>query len=296
MLTLLEKFFVRLLRGTVMFTALVSFVITVGALVYAGYAKFAPEPTASLSGRFSQIRQAVSPDVLIRGLFPVDSEVTKYVSANPDNVAYSLHSASDDELFNEFNKFLDVLLGGSFESQKQFSEWLYGTNNIGISWDPSIDNKSAINEDNVNILWRSLLLDYAKRLSTRAPYLADVKKKFSFQKDNIYSDSFDRLTAPTGRSGAPFFLAWFFSNLQIELRGAANDLTIERTKMAALRLTVTPALYVAGSTYAYFILIMLLFLVISIEASLRRTAETAGGTIITDELPEPRLDFPDRFR
>jgi hypothetical protein len=294
MLTLLEKFFVRLLRGTVMFTALVSFVITVGALMYAGYVKFAPEPTASLSSRFSQIRQAVSPDKLIKELFPL--EVSKYVSANPDNIAYLFNSASDDEIFNEFNKFLDVALGASFESQRQFSEWLHSSNRISFSWDASIDNIAAINEDNVNILWRSLLLDYAKRLSARASVLADAKKKFSSQKNDMYSSSFDRLTAPTGRSNAPFFLVWFFSSLENELRSAANDLAIEKTKMAALRLTVTPALYVAGSTYAYFILIMLLFLVISIEASLRRTAETAGGAIITDELPEPRLDFQDRFR
>jgi hypothetical protein len=37
MLTIIESYFVRLLRGTVVFTALVSFAIAVLALFYAGY-------------------------------------------------------------------------------------------------------------------------------------------------------------------------------------------------------------------------------------------------------------------
>src|ERR1035437_1243226 len=154
MLTPIESFFVRLLRGTVVFTALVSFAITILALAYAGYAQFAPEPTAKLSGRVSQIRQAIDPANLIKQLFPADSSVTKDVLANVDNVAYSFRNAPDAEIFNEFNKFLDISLGGSFESQKQFSDWLYGSNHINFSWDNSIDDKIESNEDNVNNLLR----------------------------------------------------------------------------------------------------------------------------------------------
>src|ERR1039458_1918617 len=112
MLTPIESFFVRLLRGTVVFTAFVSFAITILALFYAGYAQFAPEPTARLSSRISQIRQATDPSNLIKELFPADASVTKEVVAKADNVAYSLLNASDEEIFKEFNKFLDILLGG----------------------------------------------------------------------------------------------------------------------------------------------------------------------------------------
>ena len=285
MLTPIENFFVRLLRGTVVFTAVVSFAVAILALVYAGYARFAPEPTAKLSGRISQIRQAIDPANLIKEQFPADASLTKDIVANADNVGYLLRYASDAEIFNELNKFLDILLGGSFESQKQFSDWLHGSNHISFSWDGSIDDKNAGNEDNVNILLRSLLIDYAKRLSVRAPLLADARKK------KLFPNSFNQLTAPTGQLQAPYFLVWYFDSLQRELRNASVELVTEKTARAALRLTVQPALYVAGGAFGYFICIMFLFLVVSIEASLRRTAETGGSPIKIEGLPHSRLDL-----
>lgn len=288
MLTPIESFFVRLLRGTVVFTAFVSFAITILALFYAGYGQFAPEPTANLSSRVSQIRQATDPTNLIKELFPADASVTKEVVAKVDNVTYSLRNPSDGEIFNEFNKFLDVLLGGSFDNQKQFSDWLYGSNQIGFSWSGFIDNKDVRNEDNVNILWRSLLIDFAKRLSARAVLLADAKKK------NLFPDAFDRLTAPTGRSQAPYFLVWYFNTLQNELQKVSGELVAERNERAALRLTVPVALYVAAAAFGYFICIMFLFLIVSIEASLRRIAEAGGSPIKIEESPQHRLDLVDR--
>src|SRR5450756_848372 len=56
----------------------------------------------------------------------------------------------------------------------------------------------------------------------------------------------------------------------------------------SLRLTVQFALYVAGGAFGYFICIMFLFLVVSIEASLRRTAETGGSPIKIEEAPQRR--------
>jgi hypothetical protein len=291
MLNPMESFFVRLLRVTVILTALVSLATAAITLLYAGYAQYLPEPTAKLSGRVSQIRQAIDPANLIKELFPDDSSVTKTALANADNVAYSLRNASDAEIFTEFNRFLDVLFGGSFESQKQFSDWLHGSNRIYFSWNDSIDNNSAHNEDNVNVLWRSLLFDYAKRLSVRATVFADAKKR------GLYSSSFDRLTEPNRPSSAPYFLVWFFNSLQTELQSASSDLTNRRAERAALRVTVQPALYIAAGAFGYFISIMFLFLFISIEASLRWTAETAGGPIVVDDLTQPRLDVtPDRMR
>lgn len=289
MLNPIESFFVRFLRVTVILTALVSLATAAITILYAGFAQYLPEPTANISGRVSQIRQSIDPVNLVKEIFQADTPVIRDMSANPDKVVYSLRLASDTELFNEFNKFLDVVLGGSFESQKQFSDWLQGNNKIDFSWNNSIDNKSARDEDNINVLWRSLLFDYAKRLSARATVVADAKKSEAY--------SFDRLIEPTGRSRAPYFLVWFFNSLQTELQSASSDLANRRTERAALRLTVQPALYTAAGAFGYFISIMFLFLFISIEASLRRTAETAGGPIVVDDLSQPRLDVtPDRMR
>ena len=101
-----------------------------------------------------------------------------------------------------------------------------------------------------------------KRLSFRAESLPNARKQ------RLYQASFDRLTTPTGQSQAPYFLVWFFNALQDELRAVDRDLGTQRLERNAIPL----ALIVAASAFGYFILIMFLFLVVSIEASVRRLA------------------------
>ena len=108
-----------------------------------------------------------------------------------------------------------------------------------------------------------------KRLSFRAESLPNARKQ------RLYQASFDRLTTPTGQSQAPYFLVWFFNALQDELRAVDRDLGTQRLERNALRLTIPLALIVAASAFGYFILIMFLFLVVSIEASVRRLAGLA---------------------
>jgi hypothetical protein len=123
------------------------------------------------------------------------------------------------------------------------------------------------NENNVNYLFRSLLLDYAKRLSVYGPVLGSAKKQ------NLYADAFDRLVAPTGAARAPCFLVWYFDQLQDQLRDVQAQLKQEGAERNVLRLSAISALMVAASAFAYFISAVFCFLLISIEASIRTIAE-----------------------
>jgi hypothetical protein len=279
MLTPTESFFVRLLRGTVVATAFVSFLIAVLAILYALYAQFAPEPQPNIAGSVVRLRQAVDPAKLIKEVFASDSTIAKEAET-PDNIAYQLNKPSQNELFQQFNTFLDRSLGASFESSNQFSDWLYGSNNIKFGWNRDLDRSTASDESNINVLWLSLLYDYAKRLNYRAPAIAAANK------DKANTAGIDRFTASTSPSRAPYFLVWFFSKLQNELQQVGQELQAERAQRAALRLTIPFALYVAAGAFSYFIFIMFLFLLVSIEASVRRLA-TIGIPVPPQIGPSP---------
>jgi hypothetical protein len=278
MLTGVESFFVRLLRGTVITTALVSFLVTVAAVLYAMYAQFAPEPQPRIASQIVRFRDAADPAKLIKELFPADSAIVKEFVTS-DGVAYEQRKHSESELFQEFNKFLDAALGASFENSAQFSDWLYGSNRIPFRWNSALDSKNATDESNIDVLWRSLFFDYAKRLAVRAPSLAAANK------NKAYTSSMDRFTAPTPPSRAPYFLSWFFSKLQAELQVVGQEFQAEQAQRMALRLTIPIALYVAAGAFSYFIFIMFLFLLVSIEASVRRLASVNIPGFQTSAVP-----------
>jgi hypothetical protein len=266
MLSTIESFFVRLLRGTVIATAFLSFLTAVLAIFYVGYAEYAPEPTAKTSQQVERFRKATNPSKLIKELFPSGSDISKEMDSTPDQTTYVQSKHFDEEIFAEFNKFLDIGYGASFDDQSQFSDWLHGTNRIPFSWSNAIDDKNASNDDNINNLWRSLLFDYARRLTFRAPAIANVRKL------KTYPTSIDALTNPTAPSRAPYFLAWFFNRLQNELQLVGQDLQAEKGQREALRLSMPFALSVAAGAFSYFIFIMFMFLLVSIEASVRLLA------------------------
>jgi hypothetical protein len=157
MLSRIENYFVSLLRGTVIATAFLSFLVTVLALLFAAYAHLAPEPQAETSKQIERFRSAVDPGKLIAEVFPTDSSVAKEGKSTPDGVAFDKSRHYDEETFGQFNKFLDVALGASFDSQAQFSDWLHGPNHIVFGWNLAIDHKDANDNDNVQNLVRSLL-------------------------------------------------------------------------------------------------------------------------------------------
>src|SRR5579863_8406808 len=134
MLTATENFFVRLLRGTVITTALVSFLVAVSALIFVLYAYYAPEPQPRVANSIARFRQAVDPANLIKEVFSSDSAIFKDVDA-PDNVAYLQRKPSPSEMLQQFNEFLDRAFGASFDNSNQFSDWLYGSGAI-ISMEP----------------------------------------------------------------------------------------------------------------------------------------------------------------
>jgi hypothetical protein len=278
MLTTTEGFFVRLLRGTVITTALVSFLIAVSAVLYVLYAQFAPEPQPKIAGNIERFRQAVDPAKLIKEVFQSDSAIFKEADL-PDNVAYQLHKTSQNEVFQEFNAFLDRAFSASFENSSQFSDWLYGSNSIQFGWSNDLSRKNASDENNIDVLWLSLFFDYAKRLEYRAPSIAVASKI----KSN--SPAMDRFTAPTLPSRAPYFLVWFFNKLQGELQLVEQELQAERAQRAVLRLAIPLSLYIAAGAFSYFIFIMFLFLLVSIEASVRRLASIAAPIPIQATAP-----------
>lgn len=271
MLSPIEALFVRLLRGTVVATAFFSMLVTICALVYAAYAYYSPEPAYHLSQNVAKFRAATDPAELIKKLFPPDSDIVKTARDRSGAVAYTFRAASVADLFAGFNKFLDAFVGGKFESDKQFSDWLIGSDSIDMKWSRTMDHPNATNEDSVNRLWPSLLFDYALRLQQIAPALADVRKAHK------YPTPLDRFTAPTGTNQAPYFLAWFFQAMQVTLNEEQQRFEDEKFEREQLRQRVPVSLYVAASAFGYFIFIMFLFLIVSIEASLRNAAEYAAS-------------------
>lgn len=265
MLSTVENFFIRLLRGTVIATASVSFVVTLLALLYAAYAWYAPDPVPNVAGQITRLRKATDPVELFKELFPPESSVVKD-TATPDAIPYESGKRSENDTFQEFNKFLDVALGASFDNAAQFSSWLNGSNAIPFRWPTAIDNKARLDDSNIELLSKSLLYDYAKRLAYRAPAVKAVSKV------KPYSNALDALTAATPPSRAPYFLVWFYDKLQGELRVIAQEFQEERNQRIALRATTPFALSVAGGAFSYFIFIMFLFLLVSIEASIRTLA------------------------
>ena len=268
MLSTVETFFIRLLRGTVIATAFVSFLITVLALLYAAYAFYAPDPVPNVSGQITRLRQATDPVELLKELFPPESSVVKDTAA-PDAIAYQAGKRDENETFQEFNKFLDVAFGASFDNAAQFSDWLSGRNPIPFRWPAAIDNKAKLDDSNIQLLSKSLLYDYARRLAFRAPAVKAVSKV------KPYSGAVDALTAATPPSQAPYFVVWFFNRLQGELRAIGAEFQEQREQRALLRATTLFALSIAAGAFSYFILIMFLFLLVSIEASVRRLAVAA---------------------
>lgn len=269
MLSTVENFFIRLLRGTVIATASVSFLITLLALLYAGYAWYAPDPVPNVAGQIARLRKATDPVELFKELFPPESSVVKDTTT-PDGVPYEIGKRSENDTFQEFNKFLDIALGASFDNAAQFSSWLNGSNAIPFRWPTAIDNKARLDDSNIELLSKSLLYDYAKRLTFRAPAVKTVSKV------KPYSNALDALTAATPPSRAPYFLVWFYDKLQGELRVIAQEFQEERNQRVALKATTPFALSVAGGAFSYFIFIMFLFLLVSIEASVRTLATSAA--------------------
>ena len=280
MLSVIETVFLRILRGTVIATAALALVVAAAALAYAAYAYFAPEPRPNLSARVNDFRQATDPSKLLAEVFPSDSTVIKDTAPISGSVAYESTGASDQMIVAELNKFLGAAFGASFKDEAKFADWLHGSDagRVPFGWSKQIDDEQASNENNVNYLVRTLLLDYAKRLSVYGGALGKAKNQ------NLYPASFDRLVAPTGRARAPYFVTWFFDRLQGQLAAVDRQLTAERVKRDALRLTTFPALIAAGSAFGYFITIMFCFLFISMEASIRRTAQAVP---LPTTLPPP---------
>src|SRR5882762_2410950 len=98
MLSTVETFFIRLLRGTVIATAFLSFLVAVLALLYAGYAQYALDPAPNVAGQIARFRKATDPTELLKELFPPESSVVKE-SAAPDNIAYEKGKRLDNETF-----------------------------------------------------------------------------------------------------------------------------------------------------------------------------------------------------
>ena len=218
-----------------------------------------------MAGQIARFRKTTDPTELLKELFPPESSVVKE-SAAPDDIAYEKGKRFENKTFQEFNKFLDVALGASFDNAAQFSDWLYGGNRLQFRWSNAIDDKANLDDSNIDILWRSLLYDYAKRLAFRAPAVKAVNKV------KPYSSALDALTAATPPSRAPYFLVWFFNRLQSELQVVGQEFQVEQNNRFALRATIPLALSIAGGAFSYLIFIMFLFLLVSIEASARRLA------------------------
>jgi hypothetical protein len=268
MLSQTEHFFVRLLRNTVIGTAGLALLVAAFALCVAAYAYLSPEPTIKMTEEVGRLRKATSPKNFVSKIFPANSSVNVGIAKLDEPNNYKFRAPTDEEIFDRLNAFLGTSIGGEIEQISQLKEWLYGSDSIEFAWSNAIDDKSANNENNIDKLWRSLLIDYADRLNAIAPLLQKADN------EKLYPTAFDQLTAPTARSNAPAFLYWYFSTLQTELHNIDLELNKKKFEREELRATIPYELAVAGGAYGYFIAIMFLFLIVSIESSARHIAES----------------------
>lgn len=262
-----ERLFVQILRTAAVLTAGVALLVAAGALLFAAYAYVAPNPTANLKQDVTRYRQALDPNRLIRGLYPADSSVVRGLGQLPPDGSYQFSSATTKELYAAFNVFLDKAMRAELEGEAKFEGWLAGQNRIPFAWSSSIDSREAQDERSVAILSRSLMLDYAQRLTRRAPLLSDAHRR------DVYGASLDKFIAPTGPPRAPYFIVWYFEVLQEELGKSERQLAGEQSARLALRFAIPFVLWLAAGAFGYFVVVMLVFLFISIEASTRTIAE-----------------------
>lgn len=267
MLTNKEAYFIKVLRGTVISTASLAFFAAIITLAFAAYAQFSPEAKINLKDRVIDISKSLEPRIMINEIYPEDSWVAKHISTIQSG-SYTYTKPSDQDLLNSFNKFLEVAINGKFENLEKFSSWLQGPNAFKLTWKEEINSENANNENNIHNLALSLLGYYADRLQVYAPILKESEVEKHYPTDGIL-----KLTDTTGAERAPYFLFWFFKTLQSQIQSAGEDLEAEKTKRADLKAMAPLLLSISAATFVYFITIMFLFLVISIEASVRRIAE-----------------------
>ena len=75
MLSTTELFFIRLLRGTIIFTAGLALLAACAAMSVAAYGRFAPEPVLKLSEKIDRLRKATDPKTLLSPIFPENASL-----------------------------------------------------------------------------------------------------------------------------------------------------------------------------------------------------------------------------
>ena len=264
MLTSTEMLCLKVFRKTVILTAAVALLVAALGSVFWFYSVIAPAPSIHMADRLDSLRSATRVANLVKKVFPEKSEAVQTADeAFPAPTSYSLHTDAM-EAFDDANAVLSDLWQQQFASKDIFAKMLFGDDAVPFSWNKDISNSNATNENNVNVLWQSLLVEYLQQLRVAAS-----GKLKEYKNSGRYDSAFTKLHDDV------YFIRWFFETLQKEVTAARDDLERKRVERAALSASGFVALTVAGIAFGYFLVIMFFFLAIAIEVHVRALAESS---------------------
>lgn len=265
MLTKVELFFLHLFRKTVIFTAGLALLVAACGVIYWAYAKYAPDP-APYAKRVEDFRSRLSVAGLVREYFPADSRLVREVDdvfplPKLFAVEPNWNQPFSDTHRNKINKYLNDLFDGEYGRQDVFERWIFSQE---YNFNEKLHDPKAQDERNFWIMYGSLLVAFIDELNTATPKLVELKGSgdyvSSFKK--LEEDAYDQT------------LNWFFT----EYREVVSEVDAEFAEREVLRLSSSLGLIVAGSAFAYFILVMFFFLAASAEIHIRRISDTLEGS------------------
>lgn len=265
MLTNVELTFLHIFRKTVIATAGLALVVAACGVLYWAYAEYAPNP-APYADRVSDFRERLTVSELVRAHFPAETRLVKEVDdvfPMPKNyvVLSNWNNPFDNVHQEKMNVFLNELFGVSYRRQGDLERFIFSRR---LSFNEDLNDEEAVNEENIWVMYGSLLIAYIDELRTATPKLVELKKS------GDYVDSFEKLEGDQYDRA----LNWFHS----EFQAAITEVDQEFTEREVFRLTSSLGLMVAASAFAYFMLVMFFFLAASVEIHIRRISDTLDST------------------
>jgi hypothetical protein len=163
----------------------------------------------------------------------------------------------DDNHQEKINNYLNSLFDVQYQRRGTFESFVLAQQ---YDFNEELHDPEAQDERNFWILYGSLLVAFIDELNTATPKLVELKNSGDYDAafKTLEGDEYDKA------------MIWFFN----EFREVVGEVDAEFAEREALRLSASLGLIVAGSAFAYFILVMFFFLAASAEIHIRRMSET----------------------
>lgn len=214
------------------------------SLVFSAYAYTSPTIKISLKERVNFIRATISPQAFILANFPKESVVVQSLNKPLQDSEYRFTTPRVEDLHGSINKFVSQIYGRTYEKET-FDKWINAEGVLGVKWSPLIDDTKAKNDDNLNLLVRSLLFDYLQRLAQFVPTLQSVRN------DPRYNSSFDSMIASSEYKEMPSFLAWFSTSMNKTFATISLEAQQNEKREVSLSKLLRLSLWVGAITLVY---------------------------------------------